>query len=458
MDDEHTSEDGRNDFPGALLDFKVYTANNSTEEEPEDQNLWPRHLARKWILTLFMGTCLLYCARMAMPMCAVSMAASFHWSKIDSGLVLGGFFWGYCFTQILGGHASDKVGGERVLFISAASWALITAGTPLLAKLGSHTLALMTMARFLMGLLQGVFFPSLASLCSQRVVEGERGFLMSTMNSGGYLGILLAGGMGSLMLDWCGWESMFYCIGFLAGLWALIVWQYFLKGEVALKQKERSNNSQWSLSRRLWRSLCKKPPIWAMVFAHMCMCSSSYTLLSWLPTYFKESFPHAKGWVYNVIPWLAAIPSALGGGYFSDFLINRGYRVVYVRKIMQFFAMGVSSMFIMPLSGNVTFPSAVIFVSAAMGLSTFTSGGVSVNVQDLTPSCAGALFGFMNMLGAFMGLVLVSVSGYLIEVTLSWATVFSLVTLVNVTGLGIFLFFGDARRVDLEDYSQVIVV
>lgn len=67
-----------------------------------------RSLARKWIVMLFMGTCFLYCARMAMPVCAVSMAATFHWSKIDSGLVLGGFFWGYCLTQILGGHVSDR--------------------------------------------------------------------------------------------------------------------------------------------------------------------------------------------------------------------------------------------------------------------------------------------------------------------------------------------------------------
>eukprot|EP00064_Thunnus_orientalis_P022970 superscaffoldBa00008249_g23194 len=167
--------------------------------------------------------------KMAMPICAVSMAATFHWSKIDSGLVLGGFFWGYCLTQILGGHASDKVGGERVLCVSAALWSLITAGTPLLTRLGCHTFALMTMARFLMGLLQGVFFPSLASLCSQRVVEGERGFLMSTIHSGSYLGTLLAGGLGSLMLDRYGWESMFYSIGFLSGLWALVVWQCFLK-------------------------------------------------------------------------------------------------------------------------------------------------------------------------------------------------------------------------------------
>ncbi|GAA6216585.1 solute carrier family 17 member 9-like [Lates japonicus] len=460
MADKCESGDGRNDFNGSLLDPKDYTASESTEEEPENKNLWPRPLARKWILMLFMGTCLLYCARMAMPICAVSMAAIFHWSKIDSGLVLGGFFWGYCFTQILGGHASDKVGGERVLLVSAASWALITAGTPLLAQLGSHTLGLMMMARFLMGVLQGVFFPSLASLCSQRVVEGERGFLMSTMNSGAHLGTLVAGGMGSFMLDWYGWESMFYCIGFLSTLWALVVWQYLLKGEVTPKRLEKTNDSKQSLTSTRWLSLFKKPPVWAMVFAHMCICSTSNTLLSWLPTYFKESFPHATGWVYNVIPWLAAIPAALCGGYVSDFLIIHGYGIAFVRKLMQVFAMGVSSMFIMLLTGgtSTSFTSAVIFVSAAVGLSTFTSSGVSVNVQDLTPSCAGALYGFMNMLGALMGVVLVSLSGYLIEVTLSWATVFSLITLVNATGLAVFLIFGDAQRVDLENYSQVIVI
>ncbi|XP_003439157.1 solute carrier family 17 member 9-like isoform X1 [Oreochromis niloticus] len=458
MADNHTSGADKKDSNGSLLDPKIYGPDECKEEESGDRNLWPRSLAQKWIVMLFMGTCFLYCARMAMPVCAISMAATFHWSKIDSGVVLGGFFWGYCLTQILGGHASDRVGGERVLFFSASSWALITAGTPLLAHLGSHTLALMTVARFLMGILQGVFFPSLASLCSQRVVEGERGFLMSTLQSGTHLGTLLAGGLGTLMLDSYGWESMFYSIGFLSGLWALIVWWCLLKGELTPKMMETKKNSEWSLSRIPWLTLFKKPPVWAMVFAHMCMCSTSYTLLSWLPTYFKESFPHATGWVYNVVPWLTAIPSALVGGYVSDFLINRGYGVASVRKIMQFIAMGVSSMFILPLSGVVTFPAAVTYICAAVGLTTFTSGGVSVNVQDLTPSCAGALFGFMNMMGSFMGVVLVSLSGYLIEVTQSWSVVFALITLVNATGLGVFLIFGGARRVDLVEYSRIIEI
>ncbi|KAM4571883.1 voltage-gated purine nucleotide uniporter SLC17A9-like isoform 2-T2 [Fundulus diaphanus] len=322
------------DLKASPLDLNLHGPDEPAEDS-ENQNLWPRSLARKWMAMLFLGTCLLYCARMTMPVCAVSMAATFHWSKIDSGLVLGGFFWGYCFTQILGGHASDKVGGERVLFISAASWAMITAGTPVLAHLGFHTLALMTVARILMGLLQGVFFPSLASLCSQRVVEAERGFLMSTMHSGTHLGTLLAGGMGSVMLDRNGWESMFYCTGFLAGLWAVTVWYYLLRGDVTMKQMKKRSHIQPSLSSKRWLYLFRKPPVWAMVFAHMCICSTSYTLLSWLPTYFKESFPHATPWVYNVVPWLIAIPSALGGGFVSDFLITRGYGVATVRKIMQ---------------------------------------------------------------------------------------------------------------------------
>ncbi|XP_068601698.1 voltage-gated purine nucleotide uniporter SLC17A9-like [Brachionichthys hirsutus] len=441
---------------GSGPDSKVHAATYSTKGEPGEQNLWPRHLARRWTLTLFMGTCLLYCARMAMPICVVSMAATFQWSKIDSGLVLGGFFWGYCFTQILGGCASDRVGGERVLFISATSWAVITAATPLLAHLGSHTLALMTLTRFLMGVMQGVYFPSLASLCSQRVAEGGRGLLMSTMNSGTHLGTLLAGGMGSLILDRYGWESMFYTIGFLSGLWALLVWRCFLKGEVKLAELTKDSKSE--RSRKPWLKYLKMSPVWSMVFTHMCISSTSYTLLSWLPTYFKESFPQAMGSVYNVIPWLAAIPSALSGGFISDLLINQGYGVAAVRKAMQFVAMGLSSVFILLLSNTVTCPTAVALVSVALGLSSFSSGGVAVNVQDLTPSCAGALYGFMNMLGAFMGLVMVSLSGYLIEVTLSWSAVFSLIALVNSTGLGIFLIFGDAQRIDLEGHSQVISI
>ncbi len=41
-------------------------------------------------------------------------------------------------------------------------------------------------------------------------------------------------------------------------------------------------------------------------------------------------------------------------------------------------------------------------------------------------------------------------SGYLIEATGSWASVFGIITVVNLLGLATFLSFAEARRVDID--------
>uniref|UniRef100_A0A8B9LWZ7 Voltage-gated purine nucleotide uniporter SLC17A9 n=1 Tax=Astyanax mexicanus TaxID=7994 RepID=A0A8B9LWZ7_ASTMX len=420
---------------------------------PEASQNWSRPVARVWTVVLLLGTCLLYCARVAMPICAVSMAERFSWSKRESGMVLGSFFWGYCFTQVLGGYVSDRVGGEKVMLLSAAAWGAMTAFTPILAHFCSQPIVSMTISRFLMGLLQGVHYPSLASLCSQKVVESERGFLMSTVGSGSYLGTLVIGGVGSLMLDMYGWESVFYISGLLSVLWAYCMWKYLLKGE-----GELIAGTQSKLSRRNWLRLFRQPAVCAVIVTHLCTASTFFTLLSWLPTFFKDTFPDSKGWVFNVIPWFVAIPSSLFSGCLSDHLISQGMNTHTDVALMlkyhffppQFFSMGVSSVFTLCLCGTTTFPMAVAFVSATMGLTTFSHSGVSVNVQDLAPSCAGALFGVMNTCGAFTGVIMVYLSGYLIEATNSWASVFALISVVNLLGLGTFLAFAEARRVDID--------
>uniref|UniRef100_A0A8C1AZU2 Voltage-gated purine nucleotide uniporter SLC17A9 n=2 Tax=Cyprinus carpio TaxID=7962 RepID=A0A8C1AZU2_CYPCA len=415
--------------------------------------VWSRPLARTWTLMLLLVTCLLYWSRMAMPICAVTMAKEFGWSKTETGIVLGAFFWGYCFTQVLGGHASDRIGGERVLLLSTSSWAVMTAITPLLANIGLQPLVTMTVTRFLLGVMQGVHYPSLVSICAQRVVEGERGFLMSTLACGCYLGMLLVGGVGSLMMDWFGWGSVFYGAGLLAVCWTCCVRKCLLQGPVFSLYSPWSSSSASESSRINWLYLLREPSVWAMIIAHLCFSSTHYTLISWLPTFFKDMFPHAKDWVFNVMPWFVALPTSLFGGSISDHLIRQGCGTASVRKLMQFLAMGVASVFILLLCKTDSFIYAVACVSLAVGLSTFNNSGVSVNVHDQAPSCAGALFGVMNTCSAFTGLLLVYLSGYMIEITGSWVNVFSILALVNVTGVTVFIALGEAKRVD---QSQII--
>ncbi|XP_026359673.1 solute carrier family 17 member 9 isoform X8 [Ursus americanus] len=333
---------------------------------------WSRPECQAWTGTLLLGTCLLYCARVSMPVCTVSMSQDFGWNKKEAGIVLSSFFWGYCLTQVVGGHLGDRIGGEKVIVLSASAWGFITAATPLLAHLSSAHLVFMTFSRILTGLLQGVYFPALTSLLSQKVRESERAFTYSAVGAGSQFGTLVTGAMGSLLLDWYGWPSVFYFSGGLTLLWVCYVYRYLLS--------------------------------------------------------------------------------------------EKGYRTIAVRKFMQVMGLGLSSVFALCLGHTSSFCKSVVFASASIGLQTFNHSGISVNIQDLAPSCAGFLFGVANTAGALAdcpgalgppapsaaGVVGVCLGGYLIETTGSWTSMFNLVAAVSSLGLCTFLLFGEAQRVDLS--------
>ncbi|XP_061487013.1 voltage-gated purine nucleotide uniporter SLC17A9 [Rhineura floridana] len=445
---------GRSDLL-SLLHHKHQPLKTTEEGMKKDgiaDSYWSRPESQIWTLTLLLGTCLLYCTRVALPISVVAMSAHFQWDKRQSGIVLSSFFWGYCLTQIIGGHLSDRIGGEKVILLSASAWGSITAITPLLIYVGSAHLALMTFSRFLMGLLQGVYFPALASLLSQKVRESERAFTYSTVGTGSQFGTLVMGAAGSLLLDWYGWESVFYFSGSLTLLWVYCMCKYLVNEKAIIIPLEDLAKG-FSLSKQTkvpWKQLFKKAPVWAVIAAQLCAASTFFTLLSWLPTFFKETFPDSKGWIFNVVPWLVAIPTSLFSGFLSDQFINHGYETITVRKFMQVIGSGVSSIFALCIGHTSSFCQAVVFASACIGLQTFNHSGISVNIQDLAPSCAGLLFGVANTGGALLGVVCVYLAGHLIEITSSWIPVFNLVAAVNALGLCIFLIFGKAHRVDTD--------
>jgi len=74
----------------------------------------------------------------------------FNWDEQTQGLVLGGFFYGYTTTQILGGTLAQKVGG-KLLFLFGVAWtAALTMLLPVLTNVGGFA-AIFTL-RLLMGM------------------------------------------------------------------------------------------------------------------------------------------------------------------------------------------------------------------------------------------------------------------------------------------------------------------
>lgn len=177
--------------------------------------------------------------------------------------------------------------------------------------------------RVLNGALQGVHFPSMMAITSQVQINNmwhfpsfscslsiflsifqylsssERSSFFSLLTSGSALGTLLTGILGSFILDYFGWQMAFRIIGFLGIVWALMMRFYTMSSDrnriinVSLPNRLCSTNVTANDSVP-WLLLFRRPAFWAMVFAHACQNNCFFVLLSWLPTYFHEGFPHAK--------------------------------------------------------------------------------------------------------------------------------------------------------------------
>lgn len=172
---------------------------------------------RIWFFTLFMGTCMLYSTRTTMPLLVPAVSAERKWSKTDSGTVLSSFFWGYTLTQVLGGYLSDKLGGERVIFLAAIGWSLITFWMPniilIAPKMTTLSIPFIVVIRIINGAFQGLHFPSMISVTSQNLSSNERTSFFSILTAGSAFGTLLTGILGSFILDYFGWPTVFRVIG-----------------------------------------------------------------------------------------------------------------------------------------------------------------------------------------------------------------------------------------------------
>jgi ACS family sodium-dependent inorganic phosphate cotransporter-like MFS transporter 5 len=61
----------------------------------------------------------------------------FMWDEHVQGIILGSFFYGYVVTQIPGGRLAEMYGGKLVFGLGVLLTGILTAVSPLAAKLGT---------------------------------------------------------------------------------------------------------------------------------------------------------------------------------------------------------------------------------------------------------------------------------------------------------------------------------
>jgi ACS family sodium-dependent inorganic phosphate cotransporter len=311
---------------------------------------------------------------------------------------------------------AERYGGKVVLGTGVVLWSLFTMITPVAAAGGMVALLV---TRVLMGVGEGVTFPSIYAMFGRWIPLAERsraiGILFSTIPLGSVFALLAT----PWIVARFGWEAAFYAFGAIGFVW-LAFWHskasptperhpQMAPAELALIRGDEFEDGQESPPPPLLR-LLRTPAVWAIIVCHFCANWGSYVLLAWMPTYINKGLgvDFASVGIFTMIPSLFAFLALVG----------------YVESI----------------------PLAIAMMSLGSLFGGAAAGGFGVNHLDIAPRGAGMIMGLSNTAATVPGIVGVYLSGLILEATGSWALVFQTAAGIYLFGLLFYLLFASSRK------------
>ncbi len=430
----------------------THMENSATELQATiAQTGWPRRYTV--VALLACATAICYVDRVNISIAIIPLARDRGYDAAATGLVLSSFFWGYIGPQMLGGWLADRFGGKRVLAAGVLLWSMGTLLTPAASEISFSALLL---TRAVLGLGESVHFPTVHSLAARWTIAAERSRAISLYVSSVSFGTAVALLASPLIVLTLGWPSVFYISGVLGLLW-LAIW--FLKAadvpekcagmtthELAMIEADRSAAP---LADSIpWAAIMREQSVWAIVIAHVCNNFGLYIILLWLPTYLHKSFdlPMQRLGSYSVVPWLSAFCVGNLSGWVADDLRNRGMSLTTVRKLMQAvaFSLGALPMLLLPLAGSPLV--ATMLVTLATGGASFGVAGFAANHLDIAPRYAGVLMGLSNTFAQLPGIIGVALTGFIVNLTHSFAAAFYLIAIIYACGMVCYLVMGSGEQ------------
>ena len=414
----------------------------------------------KVIFLSFLAVSICYIDRVNISVAIIPMQEQFGWSEFQVGIILSSFYFGYMFTLIIGGYLADKYGGKKVLGYGLLIWSFFTIITPFFAYSGLWWLIFI---RILMGLGEGITFPSWHAIYARWIPFKERTRAVAFTNSGIAAGTLFGYAAAALIIAKYSWEWVFYLFGILG-----IFWYFFWNKSVTSFPEDNKNLSAQELklikneapSKESAPSipffkLIKNMPFVAIAVATFCNNWSLYTFLSYLPKYVNA--PIAEGgmgielssniFVFAIlIPCVVAILSLIIGGYLADGLIKKGYSVINVRKAVNSVGFFGSALFLFLISSEDSLLNVVILLCLINVCSGICAGGFGVNHADLGPKYTGSLVGISGSIGMIAAILSPIVAGTVLQITNSWSIIFYICAGMLIFG-GVFYFiFASANK------------
>jgi MFS family permease len=414
----------------------------------------------KLVFMSFLAIFICYIDRVNISVAIIPMQQQFGWSEAQVGIVFSSFYFGYMFTMILGGYLADKYGGKYVLGLGVLAWSLFTFLTPIFAYQGFFAIFLI---RVLLGLGEGVAFPSIHSLYARWIPFTERTRVIAITNSGISAGTVFGFAVTTIIITMYSWELVFYLFGLLGIIWSFFWFKGF--SSMPSENKKISNDelskilneapSSENVKKVPFKNLISNLPFLAITVATFCNNWVLFTFISYMPKYVNSdisigglglSLESDTFLMLIILPAVIGVISLIIGGFIVDILIKQGLKVTVARKLFNsigFFGAGVL-IYLIPYQTSVEITLILLcLINFCIGMA---AGGFGVNHADIGPNYTGNLFGIAGSIGMIAAVFSPLAAGFILENTNSWFLIFNISTIVLFFGGLFYLFFSSANK------------
>lgn len=395
----------------------------------------------RWHIAILIGCAitLSYFDRQTLPVAIAAIQHEIPISNEQFAELNAAFLISYAVMYSGGGKLLDVLGTRRGFFVIMLWWSFACASQGL-----ATGFAMLLMSRFLLGVGEGGGFPAATKAVSEWFPAQERSLAMGIMNAGTSAGGVAAPPFIAIVLSFASWRWIFFLAGAFGLAWCFWWWKRYWPPEASLQVKPgerdfilheiaKEESGHDAKVKIRWLSLLKITEVQGIVGAKFLSDAAWFFYLFWFPKYLYDvrKFDIKQVGYSSWIPYAAAGVGCLVGGWFSGWLIRRGYSLNFSRKV----ALGCSAA-LMPwiiLVSHLPVSLAILLFSVAFFGQQSWSTLVMVLPADLFPGPAvGSVAGLVGFGGSMGGVVMNLAAGYLLAHGFGYGVVFDIVGSLHV--------------------------
>jgi MFS transporter, ACS family, glucarate transporter len=382
----------------------------------------------RWLIIIwvFIISAVAYLDRVNVSIAGRQIANDFHLDNVHLGWVFGAFVFGYAVAQTPTGRLADWLGPRWTIMLGVIWWGVFTTAITVLSPTAGAGLALLMLARFLLGIGEAVVYPASNRLVASWIPSAERGLANGIIFAGVGFGAGVTPPLVTSLISNYGWRSAFWASALL-GIAAGVVWFIVARDTPSqhpwLSSKEAQHiasglpaNVRETAAPLPWSAILTNGAVWLISLSYFAYGYAAYIFFTWFFIYLSEvrGLNLNRSAFYTMLPFLAMAICSPVGGIISDRVTKRmgkragrcGVAVVGMGLAAIFLAMGTS----------VKSADAASFLLAGGAGALYISQSSFWSVSaDIGGKSAGSVSGFMNMIGQFGGVTTALLTPWIAE-------------------------------------------